>query len=952
MDKYQEFVSCVSHFISSERVILDELRRLALGADASCYRMIPKVILLLDSEDELIRVLQLARQLEIAVTFRAAGTSLSGQGVTDSVLLKLTPRWRHHKIIDQGSKVQVEPGLIGAKVNQLLAPFKRKIGPDPASINTCKIGGIAANNASGMCCGTAQNSYSTLAAMRLVLADGAVLDTSDSNSVAQFRISHKYLLNELAILARATKKDAQLRSHIEHKFRLKNTTGYSINALIDFDDPIDILVHLLIGSEGTLGFISNITYNTIALSDFSATGLFVFKDLETTCHCVSALKHTSVAAVELMDRASLAAIADKPNMPAFLTELGSDAAALLVEIQGETQSQLDQQLAQLSELIAQFGCAYQVPFSQDKALCEQLWAIRKGLFPAVGAVRETGTTVIIEDIAVPVAQLAAATLKLQSLLRQHGYHEAIIFGHALDGNLHFVFTQNFDNPEQIERYQEFMQAVVELVALEYNGSLKAEHGTGRNMAPFVELEWGKQAYRLMWEIKNILDPNNMLNPGVVLNEDPNAHLQHLKAMPKAEQAIDKCIECGFCEPVCPSKEVTLTPRQRIVLWREIQSRRQQGQSKQQLAPLLDSYQYQGIDTCAATGRCAQRCPIGIDTGEFIKGLRAEQVKAADTINIKLKNKLADWSANHFATTTTLVKQGLSLAQLGRDLLGEQGFIRISQTLNHSLDHHMVKWSKFAPLRNNDPVPSRDALASNSSSAPCVVYFPSCSSRVMGTDRLMAEQGEQSLMTTTIALLEKAGYQVIIPRDCEQLCCGIAFNSKGYIEQAARKADQLEQALLDASNQGQYPIYIDSSSCALTAISKRNDQLKHYDPIEFLADFVAPKLTITPLKQSVMLHITCSSRKLGLADKMHQLVAQCAEQVIIPADIECCGFAGDKGLFYPELNQAALADLKSAVPADCQLGVSSNRSCEIGLSEHSGISYKGVVYLLNQVSQAK
>ncbi len=952
MDKYQEFVSCVSQFLSAERVILDELRRLALGTDASCYRMIPRVILLLDNEDEVIRVLQLARQLDISVTFRAAGTSLSGQGVTDSVLIKLTTRWRHYKILEQGHKIQLEPGLVGAQVNQLLAPFKRKIGPDPASINTCKIGGIAANNASGMCCGTAQNSYSTLAAMRLVLADGAILDTSDSESVAQFRISHKYLLHELATLARTTKRDVHLRGHIEHKFRLKNTTGYSINALVDFDDPIDILVHLLIGSEGTLGFISNITYHTIGLTDFSATGLFVFNDMETTCHCVSALKHTSVAAVELMDRASISAIADKPNMPAFLVNVGPKAAALLVEIQAESEADLNRQLGELTELIAQYQPGHQVPFSQDKVMCEQLWAIRKGLFPAVGAVREVGTTVIIEDIAVPVAQLAPATLQLQGLLHQFGYHEAIIFGHALDGNLHFVFTQNFDSPEQIERYQKFMQAVVELVAIEYNGSLKAEHGTGRNMAPFVEMEWGKQAYQLMWDIKGILDPNNILNPGVVLSDDPHAHLHHLKAMPKAEQVIDKCIECGFCEPVCPSKDVTLTPRQRIVLWREIQARRQQGQSEQQLKPLLDSFQYQGIDTCAATGLCAQRCPIGIDTGEFIKGLRAQQVSSASTLSIKVKNQLAQWSANHFGKTTSLAKQGLTLAQLGRDLVGEQGFIRISQTLNHSLNHNMVKWSKFAPLRNHEPIPSADSLMTNSSSAPCVVYLPSCSSRVMGPDRLMAEQGEQSLMNTTIKLLEKAGYQVIIPNDCEQLCCGMAFSSKGYVGLAEQKARQLEQALLKATNQGQYPVYLDSSSCAFNAISNQPSQLKLYDPVEFLADHVAPRLTITPVKEPVMLHITCSTRKLGLADKMHQLVKQCAEQVILPADIQCCGFAGDKGLFYPELNQAALADLKSAVPTGCGVGISSNRSCEIGLSEHSGISYKGVVYLLEQASQAR
>jgi D-lactate dehydrogenase len=163
-----------------------------------------------------------------------------------------------------------------------------------------------------------------------------------------------------------------------------------------------------------------------------------------------------------------------------------------------------------------------------------------------------------------------------------------------------------------------MDDVAQLVAVEFGGSLKAEHGTGRNMAPFVELEWGSDAYQLMWQLKRLLDPNGILNPDVVLSEDPQIHLKHLKPLPAADEIVDKCIECGFCEPVCPSKGLTLSPRQRIVIWRDIQAKKRAGVDTTELEA---AYQYQGIDTCAATGLCAQRCPVGINTGELVKKLR-------------------------------------------------------------------------------------------------------------------------------------------------------------------------------------------------------------------------------------------------------------------------------------------------------------------------------------------
>jgi D-lactate dehydrogenase len=276
-------------FLPTDRVVTDDLRRLAYGTDASFYRLVPEVVVFADSEDEARAVISVCRTERRALTIRAAGTSLSGQAVTDGVLMVLGDGWRGTEILESGEKIRLGPAVVGAEANRLLAPYGRKIGPDPASINACKIGGIAANNASGMCCGTTQNSYQTLAGLRLMLADGTLVDTEDPTSVAAFRTSHASLLDALAGLAARVRADAPLAKRIRHKFRIKNTTGYSLNALIDFDDPLDILSHLMIGSEGTLGFMSRITYRTVVEHADKASAFLLFADIETACRAVMQL---------------------------------------------------------------------------------------------------------------------------------------------------------------------------------------------------------------------------------------------------------------------------------------------------------------------------------------------------------------------------------------------------------------------------------------------------------------------------------------------------------------------------------------------------------------------------------------------------------------------------------------------------------------------------------------
>ncbi|WP_339494052.1 FAD-binding and (Fe-S)-binding domain-containing protein [Pseudomonas sp. RA_105y_Pfl2_P56] len=928
------FLRDAQQLIPADRRFDDPLSTLAFGTDASFYRLIPKLVIRVESEDEVVTLLKLAQRDRVPVTFRAAGTSLSGQAISDSVLIVLGDNWNAREIRGQGTQIRLQPGVIGAQANAWLAPFGRKIGPDPASINACKIGGIVANNASGMCCGTAQNTYHTLAGLRLVLADGTRLDTEDAHSVAAFRASHGDLLERLATLGRETRANAELAERIRHKYRLKNTTGLSLNALVDFDEPVDILSHLLVGSEGTLGFISAVTYDTVIDHPNKASALIVFPDVETCCNAVTVLKSQPVSAVELLDRRSLRSVQSKPGMPAFVQQLSNNACALLIESRAASSSLLQEQLAQIMASLSGFPVEKQVDFTEDPVENARLWAIRKDTFPAVGAVRKTGTTVIIEDVTFPVEQLAIGVNRLIELFDKHAYDEAILFGHALEGNLHFVFTQGFNSAEEVARYQAFMDDVAQLVAVEFGGSLKAEHGTGRNMAPFVELEWGSDAYQLMWLLKRLLDPNGILNPDVVLSEDPQIHLKHLKPLPAADEIVDKCIECGFCEPVCPSKGLTLSPRQRIVIWRDIQAKKRAGIDTTELE---EAYEYQGIETCAATGLCAQRCPVGINTGELVKKLRGRHAT---------HQKTADWIEGNFAKTLQGARFTLHVANGARMLLGAPRLTKLSATLTRLSKGQVPLWTSAMP----QPEKAIRFSPSVSDERPRVVYLAACVSRVMGP--AAGDKEQMSLYDKTRGLLEKAGYQVVFPDNQDNLCCGQPFASKGYAEQAEHKRQELISALLHASRGGLDPIYCDTSPCTLRLVQDVADvRLDLYDPVRFIRTHLLDRLDFTPQDAPIAVHVTCSTQHLGESQALIDLARKCSKTVVIPEGIHCCGFAGDKGFTTPELNSHSLRTLKDAVQ-HCSEGISTSRTCEIGLTQHGGIDYHGLVYLVDRVTRAK
>ncbi|WP_297106476.1 FAD-binding and (Fe-S)-binding domain-containing protein [uncultured Devosia sp.] len=932
----------------------DPLMTYAWSGDASSYRLIPAVVVFVNSEDEVRAVFKAARAEGLPVTFRAAGTSLSGQAVTDGVLAVLGDGWRKLDIHPGADQITLGPAIIVAEANRALKPFDRKIGPDPASQATCKIGGVVNNNSSGMCCGVAQNTYHTMARLRIVLTDGTMLDSGDKASCDAFRASHAGMLEALHQLHHEVMADAELVALIRRKYRIKNTVGYSLNALVDYHDPLDILIHLMVGSEGTLGFVSEVTYNTVPEHPFKATGLIPFPDPQSAGRAIIEMANggvqvtTGITAAEYIERRALATVEHLPPMAPLLPWLTDTSPAVLIDVTAPDATTLASEVAKAEDLLRRHGATH-IDLSTDMGRSHALWDIRKGFFASGGAARPKGTAMLTEDVAAPIEQLAAFVIDMRNLLDAHGYEDAIIFGHALAGNLHFQMSDNFAEAGAAEKFDRFNRELSDLVSVRYGGSLKAEHGTGRAIAAFVEAEWGAKAYALMHRIKAIFDPERLLNPGVLLNDDPKIHIKNLKVMPLADELVDLCIECGFCEPACPSHHMTLTPRQRIAVTRERARLRETGEDPARLARFEADFQYAGMDTCAACNLCSLRCPVGIETGTMIMGERARRRGG-------MAHSAARFAADHRGAVEAAMRGGVALADAARTIIPAPALEaitdtarrvtgnrvpRVSRALHHGPGAPKVRDNRQDPRRTGFPVPITQA------GRPSVVYFPACPSRMFGAPKTPHE-----LLDTPAAmvrLLERAGYDVIVPEKLNGQCCGQPFQSKGFPEEAQRVGGELKAELSSLSDAGRLSVVTDASTCAKHLKEFPGDAVVT-DSAQFLAQHVLPKLTVSQKLAVVAVHHNCSAQRLAEQPATEAVAAACADRVAVLASITCCGYAGDRGLFLPELNAHATRRVGNDIPEGCELGVSTVSTCASGLSERSGVPFVSLASLLEWASR--
>ena len=993
-----QFLQDLRQFLPSDRIYTDELRTLGWGTDASFYRQIPQVVIRSDGETEISQIVKACQQYKLPFTFRAAGTSLSGQSCTESVLIVAGKHWEKYEIGKNQETIRLQPGIVGAKVNEILRPYGRVFPPDPASIGSAMVGGIVINNASGMNCGVHANSDRMMVSARIILTDGTVLDTGSEESKEAFRKSHPEFLKKIEALRDKVRADEALTSRIRTKYSIKNVTGLNLRPLIAYDDPFDIIAHSMVGSEGTLAFLSEVTMKTLIDYKFKASAMVYFLTMKESCEAVVAMKKMKageddltysaenlvVKSAEMLDYMSLASVddpvylqykkdVDAGKIPGVEPGDYKGLTAILTETKGITHEQLLEKIEKIQECLKQFKLYIPAEFTEDPAVYGKYWAIRSGIFPSVGGTRPIGTSCLIEDVAFPIESLPEATVKLQKLIADHGYSDACIYGHAFEGNYHFILNQSFADEHEVARYAEMMRNVAQLVVEGYDGSLKAEHGTGRNMAPFVKYEWGDKAYEAMKELKAIFDPEGLLNQGVIFNDDPDCFIKCLKPLPVLDYDFDsvpdgghylmepehstaketieqvkranKCIECGFCEVNCMSCGLTLSSRMRIAVQREILYLEKTGQNPERAATLRKQYKYYGDQTCAADGLCSTSCPMKINTGEL-----THLIRQLDMNKNPMGRKIGEFAANHMAGIKSGLRVVLDVAHLAHVTLGPTLMTNVCRTMNKM---GLPLWTTAMPKKMRQPKKSDLTKFIIEKSVPHheeehsdlkVVYFPSCINQTMGLSK--EAPFKHALVDEVIQLMAKAGYEVIFPEGMEKMCCGQIWESKGMLDIADRKSAELEAALWKASEQGKYPVLCGQSPC-LHRMKKVMKKMKLYEPAEFIMTYLKDRLDFHPTDKPIAIHITCSTRHMGVDKDMIALAKLCSNNVLIPEGVGCCGFAGDRGFTFPELNRYGLRKLKPQIEAHkIEVGYSNSRTCEIGLEANTGIPYLNIVHLVN------
>ncbi|MEU4473904.1 FAD-binding and (Fe-S)-binding domain-containing protein [Micromonospora sp. NPDC023888] len=910
-------------------------RRLAAAHDASPYLFEPQAVVRAASAAEVGALMAGAREAGVPLTLRGGGTSLAGQAGGAGVLVDVRTDWRHAEVLDDGRRIRLQPGLTIRQANARLARYGRRLGPDPASEAACTVGGMVANNSSGMTCGTTDNAYRTMESLRFVLPSGTVVDSAARDADDRLRADEPELYAGLLRLRDRVRSAPGSRATIERLFAMKNTMGYGLNSLLDHDSPVEMLAHLMIGSEGTLGFVAEAVFRTVEIHKHAATGLLVLPGLSAATDALPALLAAGARTAELLDAAALRVSQRDPDASAALRGLTvTGHAALLVEFAEDSAEKLAATLADAQPVLDRLPAVTGTGLTHDPRERARLWHLRKGLYTAVAGARAPGTTALLEDIAVPMPRLTGTCDGLIRLFDRHGYPDAVIFGHARDGNLHFMLTQSFDTAAEIDRYARFTDDMVDLVLAE-GGTLKAEHGTGRAMAPFVRRQYGDELYDVMRDLKRMCDPSGLLNPGVLLNDDPSVHLRQLKAVPTVDPELDACVECGYCEPVCPTADVTTTPRQRIVLQRQIALATAAGDEERR-RELTADYAYAAVDSCAADSLCVTACPVGIDTGAAMKRLRAER-------HSPRAQRTARTAARHWQAAVTGVRVGLTAAHAVPTPLtrAATGVIR-----GLGATELMPLWS--------DDMPHAGAPRPRPRSAPDAqaVFFAACVGSLFAPEDGPAGGSAAAFLR----LCELAGVPVVVPAGTAGLCCGTPWQSKGYPAGHREMAERTLAALWEASDKGRLPVVCDASSCThglteLTAALAEEDraryrELRFVDSVTFTAEHLLPALPEPRRLGSLALHPTCSTVHLGGIDDLRTVAGAVADTVTVPESWGCCAFAGDRGMLHPEVTAGATAAQAAEINKRDHDGYAScNRTCEMGMSRATGKPYRHVLQVL-------
>ncbi|MCD6146241.1 MAG: FAD-binding oxidoreductase [Methanosarcinales archaeon] len=844
------------------------------STDASIYQIIPSAVVCPVDASDVSLCVTAARKLGIPVTARTAGTNLAGSCLGEGIILDLSKNMNnitgiHEK--DGEFFVDVQPGVI---VDSLQAYLKEKglfLPSDPSSSEICMIGGNLGTKASGARAVKYGTTDHYVTDVEFVSAEGEIVDTALEKTIPD-RISSR-----LSALKERLLSDGDVITRLESKKGIKTASGYNIRALLDYERISDIIAHLMSGSVGTLGIFTRIRLKVLPIVSGTSISAIYFRNLYDAGDAVQYIKKLDPVKIEMMDSISLAIVGSEHDM-----DIPANACALFVEFEGDDRrSRIDD----LERLINEKYDTYRIfSESDDEKVQERIWAVRKALVPTLTNYDEhIKPDAFIDDVAVAVSDLAPLIGDLHRIFEEYNIISAI-YGHAGSGNLHIRPMLNLNDQKNIDLLPELVNRVYETV-FKYNGTMTGEHGMGRLRTMFLEKEWGEQIYNYMRQIKEIFDPDDILNPDVMFSD---RHItEDIKYPAKyVNKFEERCINCGYCKSVCPIS-TTLKGESgsrcflQLVRFRNLDNP----------TPDESHHAQQMLHTCLGCLRCATRCPSHASVGELLFSQKNPPFYIRRTMRAwahdSTRFRRYAWFAGRIASSAARIM----------------------------FDRNLPKPRK-KPLAFKDIMQNPDA--------PNVAVFVGCASMFL----------DDRVFDSMVRVLTASGFNVFVP---EQQCCGLPMIEEGMYDLVKETA----RANVIAFSDEKYDAIV--TACAsCTMMLKRfgellaDDELGDaaarvssitYDIGEFLVRFADDRLfSGKKLDIRAAYHNPCHLDAAGVkgGEILERIVSDSVELVD-----GCCGGAGVYGFLHSDISdrifERKLADIRKINP---DVVVTTCPSCEL------------------------
>jgi FAD/FMN-containing dehydrogenase/Fe-S oxidoreductase len=888
-------------------VRFDRISRALYSTDASVYQIEPLGVVIPRSHEAVIRAVEIAARHGVPITPRGGGTSQAGQSIGAGLVLDTSKHLNRILEINPDERwARVEPGVVLDELNAVLRPHQLRFAPDVSSASRATVGGMMANNSSGARSVLYGKTIDHVHEQRVVLADG---------SLAHFR---PLTAGELAraqsgdaIAARAYRAIPELgvrhAAEIDRRFPkvLRRVGGYNLDAFVDPARPID-LTRIIVGSEGTLGFIVDAKIGLVPLPAQKTVMTIEFDHLLDALGATPLVLKHGPSAVEVMDDFILSHARGHALLDAQRQSMiQRDGSSLLcVEFYGDSLDALAARMEGVERELKGASYSCRVRHVLDLAKQAKIWSFREAALGLSTAMKSDGKAIsFVEDTAVAPDKLRAYIERFIAIVRRHGT-TAGVYAHASVGCLHVRPVVNLKTASGVAMFEAIATEVADLV-LEFGGALSGEHGDGLVRGAFNEKMFGSELYQAFRAVKRTFDPNGLFNPGRIVDTPPiTSHLRfgagYQTPAPATTfdfsehagfgRAVEMCSGVGLCRKtrdgtMCPSFMVTReeahSTRGRANTLR-LAMNGELGDAK-----LSDRGVHDVLDLCLECRACKSECPVGVDVARF----------KSEFLSGYWERHRLTMSAHAFGHAHSASALGSRFAPLSNAIANSNPMRWVMEhTLGVDRRRTLPKWTRNTLRRRYPPSRLRQGFGGQEGAHHQTLFFVDT----------FTEYEAPEIGVAAIEVLKASGLPTAL---APNVCCGRPLISQGLLSEARRQAAANVHALFDAADAGRAIVFVEPSCLSAVredapdllrgelqrrarVVARQSLLFEEYLERECAAGTATLKLATGPA--NIHLHPHCHQRSMGLAAPAKALLSRVPGAVVTDLDAGCCGMAGSFG----------------------------------------------------------